>query len=78
MYLASMVEFAMTDYLKLFQLIDPSLHRKIHPNVDILSSISDMKSESVYPSIFSSDPPPKIKNKFLVLLKYLRIFLTVI
>ena len=60
--------------LKLFQLTNPPLHRKIHLVVDFLSSISDMKTESMYPSTFNSEPPSKIKNKSLVLLKYLRIF----
>ena len=78
MYSASIVESAMIDYLKLFQLTDPPLHKKIHHDVDFLSSTSVIKSELVYPSTFSSDPPLKIKNKFLVLLKYLRMFFTVI
>ena len=77
-YLASMVESAMTDYLKLFQLTAPPVHKKIHPDIDFLSSISAIKSESMYPSTFSSDPPPKINIKSLVLLKYLRIFLIAI
>ena len=69
-----MVEFTMIDYLKLFQLTESPLHKNIHPDVDLLSSTSDMKSESVYPSTFSSNPSLKIKNKFLVLLEYLRMF----
>ena len=68
-YLTFMVEYAMIDYLELFQLTAPSLHKKIYPNVDFLSSTSVIKSELVYPFIFSSDPPPKIKHKSLVLLK---------
>ena len=74
MYSIFMVEFAMTSCLKLFQLTNPPLHRKIYLNVDLLSSISDMKFESMYPSTFNSDLPPKIKNESLVLLKYLRMF----
>ena len=73
-----MIESVMTGCLELFQLTDPPLYRKIHLDVDFLSLISDMKSELVYPSTFSFDPPSKIKNKSLVLLKYLKMFLTAI
>ena len=78
MYSAFMVKLVMIDCLKFFQLIESPLYRNMHPNVDLLSSILDMKSESVYPFTFSFDPPSKIKNKFLVLLKYLRMFFTII
>ena len=77
-YLASVVESAMMGCLKLFQLTAPSLQMNIYLDVDFLSSRSDMKSESVYPSTHNSESPPKIKNKYLVLLKYLRIFFTAI
>ena len=71
-YSTSIVESMMIGCLKLFQLIKPSLYKNTQPNVDLLSSTSDMKSKSVYPFTFSLNPPPKIKNKFLILLKYLR------
>ena len=74
MYSTFMIESTMIGCLKLFQLTTPSLHKKIYPDVDFLSSTSVLKSKSVYPSTFSSDPPSKINNKFLVFLKYLRIF----
>ena len=45
------------------------------PDVDFRSSISDMKSESVYPQTWSS-PLPKTNIISLVLLKYLRIHFT--
>ena len=77
-YSTFMIESVTINYLKFFQLTAPSLHKKIHFDADFLSSTSVTKSESVYPSIFSSDPLPKINNKSLVLLKYLRIFLTAI
>ena len=57
MYSTSMVESIMIDYLELFQLTAPSLHKKIHPDIDFLSSTSVIKSESVHLSTFSSDPP---------------------
>ena len=44
-------------------------------DVDILPSTIDIKSELVYSPTPSFDLSSKIKNKFLVLLKYLRIFL---
>ena len=78
MYSAFMVESTIIGCLKLFQLTNPPLHKKIHSDVDFPSSTLDMKSELVYPSTFSFDPPSKIKNKSLILLKYFRIFLTAI
>ena len=68
----------MIGYLKLFQLVEPPLHKNTHPDVNFLSSGSDIKSKLVYPSTHNSNPPSKIKNKFLVLFKYLRIFFTII
>ena len=73
-YSASVVESAMMSCLKLFQLIVPPLQMNIYPDIDFLSSGLDMKSESVYPSIRNLESSPKIKNKSLVLLKYLRMF----
>ena len=77
-YSASMIESAMMDCLKLFQLTVPSLQTNTYPDIDFLSSESDIKSELVYPSTHNSEPPPKIKNKSLVFLKYLRMFFTAI
>ena len=48
-YSVSVVEFTMIGYLKLFQLTAPSLYENIKSDVDFLSSMSDMKSEFVYP-----------------------------
>ena len=59
MYSTFMIESTMVDCLKFFQLIDPSLYRKIYPDINLLSSISDIKSELIYPFTFNSDPPPK-------------------
>ena len=65
------IQLPLIDCLKFFQ------HTKLrtHPDIDILSSASVIKFESMYPPILSSDPSPKIRNKPLVLLKYLKIFL---
>ena len=76
-YLASIVESTMIGCLKFFQFITPPLQRNTYPDVDFLSSISDIKSEAMYPCILSF-PHPNIKNISLVLLKYLRIFFIVI
>ena len=78
MYSTFMIESAMIGCLKFFQLTAPPLHKKIHPDVDFLLSTSIMKFESVYSSTFNFDPLLKINNKFLVLLKYLRMFFTAI
>ena len=77
-YSASVIESTMMGYLKLFQLTVPSLQMNTYPDVNFLSSGSDIKSKLVYPSTHNSNPPSKIKNKFLVLFKYLRIFFTII
>ena len=77
-YSAFVVESAMIGCLKLFQLTAPLLQTNTYPDVDFLSSGLDMKSESVYPSTRNSEAPSKIKNKFLVLLKYLKMFFTAI
>ena len=77
-YSASVVESVMMGCLKLFQLTVLPLHTNTYPDIDFLSSESDMKFESVYPSTHNSEPPPKIKNKSLILLKYLRMFFTAI
>ena len=45
-----------------------------YPDVDFLSLESDITSESIYPLTCKLEPPSKIKNKSLVLLRYLRIF----
>ena len=74
MHLASIVESVMIDCLELFQLINSSLHRNTHLDIDFLSPTSNIKSESVYHSTLNSDPPLKIKNISLVFLKYLKIF----
>ena len=50
----------------------------IYPDIDFLSSRSDIKSKSVYPSTHNSEFLSKIKNKSLVLLKYSRMFFTTI
>ena len=72
-YSASVVESAMMGCLELFQLTAPSLQTNTYDDINFLSSRSDMKSESVYPLARNSESPSKIKNKFLVLLKYFRI-----
>ena len=77
-YSTFMIKSAMISYLKLFQLTAPPLHKKIHLDVDFLSLTSVIKSELMYLSTFSSDPLSKINIKSLILVKYLRIFLTVI
>ena len=77
-YSASVVESAMIGCLKLFQLTVPPLHMNIYPDVDFLLSRSDINFELVYPSTRNLEPPLKIKNKSLVLLKYLRMFFTAI
>ena len=77
-YLAFVVESAMMDCLEFFQLTESPLQTNTYSDVDFLSSKSDMKSVSVYPSTRNSEPPPKIKNKSLVFLKYLKIFFTAI
>ena len=46
-YSASMVESAMMLYLKHFQLTALPLQTNTYPDIDFLSSGSDMKSESV-------------------------------
>ena len=43
------IESVMMGYLELFQLIVLPLHMNTHLNVDLLSSGSNIKSESVYP-----------------------------
>ena len=78
MYSASIVESTTIDYLKLFQLIASPLHKNTNFDVDLLSSVSDIKSELVYPSTHNSDSPLKFKNKFLIFFKHLRIFFTTI
>ena len=55
--------------LKFIQLTAPPLQTNTYPDVDFLSSGSDMKSESVYPLTHNSKPPSKIKNKSLVFLQ---------
>ena len=77
-YSAFIIESVMMGCLKLFQLVEPLLHKNIYPDVNLLSSRSDIKSESVYPSIRNSELPPKTKNKSFILLKYLRIFFTAV
>ena len=77
-YLASVVESTIMGCLELFQLTTPPLHTNTYPNIDILLSGSNMKSESVYLSTHNSEPPPKTKNKFFVLFKYLKMFFTAI
>ena len=68
-YSTSVVKSTMMGCLKLFQLTAPLFQTNTYLDVDFLSSRSDMMSELVYLSTFNSEPSPKIKNKFLVLLK---------
>ena len=77
MYSTFMVESIIIGCLELFQLTAPPLHRNTKFDVDFLLSMSDIKSESVYPYTRKS-PPPKIKKRSLILLKYLTIFFTAI
>ena len=77
MYSAFMVESAMLDYLTLLQTIMAPPRGNAEPNVDFLESLFDWKSESVYPKVFRS-PPEYTSIKFLILLRYFRMCLTVI
>ena len=72
-YSTFVVESAMMDCLELFQLTALLLQTNTYPDVDFLSSGLDLKSELVYLSTRNLELPPKIKNKSLVFLKYLRI-----
>ena len=63
------------DCLEPFQDTELWLQRNTPHNVDILSLILDIKSELVYPPTPSFDPSPKINNKSLIFLKYLRMLL---
>ena len=72
-------ESVMVPCLELLQLTTPPYKQNTKPDCDLKSSWSDWNPASVYPLKTSSPSyPPQTKKTFLVLLKYLRIFLTVV
>ncbi|KAK2456386.1 hypothetical protein QL285_003757 [Trifolium repens] len=77
-YSASVVESATVSCFELFQLTAPPFRKNTKPDCDLKSSLSVWKLASMYPTTASSSSPPYTKNVSLVLLKYLRIFLTAI
>ena len=61
-YPATEVESAIHSYLILLQLITPPPSRNTYPKVDFLESLSDMKSESIYPTRINSSLPYKLAS----------------